>query len=320
MRRLSIRNLGPVREADIELGRTNVIIGEAAGKSCVMKTAAFCARAEKEIRRAPSHRWFGEEGSFLRDLLAFYRMEGYGREDTRIGYETDLVRFSYDNSTGEFAIEREEERQDSAFPHIAYIPTERNIVAAVPNWKDAGAGDDYVRGFMLGWERARCSCGKGADIPVLDVTYRYDKTSHGDLTGIGGGRETGMINASSGLQSAVPLYVYVDYITGHGGGEDPRPCRLFIEEPESGLFPPTQCRLAQWLMEKAADGHRLFVSTHSPYILSAFVEGKPEDFRLLFLKRGADGMTTVRTATPDDISEINYYGTDPFINIGAYNK
>lgn len=71
---------------------------------------------------------------------------------------------------------------------------------------------------------------------------------------------------------------------------------------------------------KAADGHRLFVSTHSPYILSAFVEGKPEDFRLLFLKRAEDGGATVRTATPDDISEINYYGADPFINIGAYNK
>lgn len=320
MKRLSIRNLGPVREAEIELGRANVIIGQAAGKSCVMKTAAFCARVEREIGRAPSYRWFGERGSFLRDLLAFYRMEGYGREDTRIGYETDLVRLGYDNSTGEFDIERKEGRQDCQCPQIAYIPTERNMVAAVPNWKDAGTGDDYVRGFMLGWERARRSCGKKVDIPILDVTYRFDKTSHSDLTGIGGGRETGITNASSGLKSAVPLYVFVNYITGCGDGKEPRPCELFIEEPESGLFPPIQCRFAQWLMEKAAGGHRLFVSTHSPYILSAFVESKPDDFRLLFLKRAEDGGATVRTATPDDISEINYYGTDPFINIEAYNK
>lgn len=385
MKKLSIRNLGPVREAEIELGRTNVIIGQqSAEKSCVLKTASFCAWAEKKIELAQSCERFEEKGSFLRELLTFHRMTGYGRKDTRIGYETDFMKLCYDNSTGKLAMEWKEKRWDYRRPQIAYIPTERNIVATIPNWMEVRMDDDNVRGFMVDWEEARSVYGKGVDILNLDVTYRYDKASHSDLIDIGDGREIGMINASSGLQSAVPLYVYVDFITGlrdrkksvvrsienmhfmellyehlmpedkrghdykrmsverrqvpvldFGSGNDdifeeyrkelphftvPQHCELFIEEPENNLFPPTQCRLAEWLMEKAGDKHQLFIATHSPYILSTFVESKPDDFRLLFLKRGADGMTTVRTATPDDISEINYYGTDPFINIEAYNE
>ncbi len=40
MKHLLIHNLGPLKEADIELKRINVIIGsQSSGKSCVLKTA-----------------------------------------------------------------------------------------------------------------------------------------------------------------------------------------------------------------------------------------------------------------------------------------
>lgn len=50
MRHLVIRNFGPVREADLQLGDVNVIIGmQSSGKSCVLKMACYCAWAEKRL-------------------------------------------------------------------------------------------------------------------------------------------------------------------------------------------------------------------------------------------------------------------------------
>ena len=50
MKHLVIRNLGPLKEADVELKRINVIIGsQSSGKSCVLKTACYCTWVEKRI-------------------------------------------------------------------------------------------------------------------------------------------------------------------------------------------------------------------------------------------------------------------------------
>jgi hypothetical protein len=47
--------------------------------------------------------------------------------------------------------------------------------------------------------------------------------------------------------------------------------KLFVEEPEQNLFPETQRDLLYYLLTqiKTRDDHRLFITTHSPYVLSA---------------------------------------------------
>lgn len=42
MRHLVIKNFGPIRNADLQLGQVNVLIGmQSSGKSCVLKTACY---------------------------------------------------------------------------------------------------------------------------------------------------------------------------------------------------------------------------------------------------------------------------------------
>lgn len=382
MKKLTIRNLGPIREAEIELGKINLIIGpQSMGKSCVLKTASMCSWVEKKIELAQTTEQFANGDDFLESLITFHRMEGYERPDTWIAYESDYMTFTYDNTSKKLTVEwKEDKRWMYRRPQIAYIPSERNLVAAISNWLEVRMGDDNIRNFMTDWEEARKNYQNGLDILNLGVAYRYERSSHGDFVSIGDKkRQIRMGNASSGLQSIVPLYVYVDYITHlkrksisvdreieneqfrqklyehlvpKGGHPQqlknvessvpqylypfsdrktlkaftntssfyilPQHCELFIEEPENNLFPPTQCQLAEWLIEKMGDRHQLFIATHSPYVLSSFVESDPKDFRLFFLKSDDSGLSTVRTATYDDISEICYYGTDPFINIEAY--
>lgn len=50
MRRLKIKNLGALKDADIEFGQVNVIIGpQSLGKSTVLKVASYCTWVEKRI-------------------------------------------------------------------------------------------------------------------------------------------------------------------------------------------------------------------------------------------------------------------------------
>lgn len=61
MKHLVIRNLGPLKESDIELKRINVIIGsQSSGKSCVLKTACYCTWVEKRIELTQTSDFFCE--------------------------------------------------------------------------------------------------------------------------------------------------------------------------------------------------------------------------------------------------------------------
>lgn len=85
MKKLTIRNLGPIREAEIELGKINLIIGpQSMGKSCVLKTASMCSWVEKKIELAQTAEQFANGDDFLESLITFHRMEGYECPDTWI--------------------------------------------------------------------------------------------------------------------------------------------------------------------------------------------------------------------------------------------
>ena len=93
-------------------------------------------------------------------------------------------------------------------------------------------------------------------------------------------------------------------------------CDIFLEEPEANLFPPTQSRLVEWLLDmtKEEQPSNLFIATHSPYILNAFLEKQNIDITLLYT-RTTEGQITVKTATDQDFQDFYDYGVDAFFNI-----
>jgi hypothetical protein len=94
---------------------------------------------------------------------------------------------------------------------------------------------------------------------------------------------------------------------------------VFLEEPENNLFPPTQARLVDWLMEMSQEEHgsNLFIATHSPYIMTAFLERDLKDFKL-FIESVVGGKSVVKTASEEDVQEIYDDGIDLFYNIESY--
>lgn len=74
MKHLTIRNFGPLKDVDIDLGRINLIIGlQGSGKSCVMITACYCTWVEKRISLRQSAKEFEQGTSFLDTMTTYYR-------------------------------------------------------------------------------------------------------------------------------------------------------------------------------------------------------------------------------------------------------
>lgn len=209
MKRIIIRNLGPIAEADILLKDVNVVIGEQSiGKSCVLKVSCFCTWVEKRIAIEQNARRFEKKGVFMEELVDFHRLNGYVHENTYIGYESDFMKFSYDNKHG-FSHEWKKDRWDYKRPKVSYIPAERNLVAVIPNWFEVKSVADNIQDFMADWSDARKSVGNDEEILNLDVAYHYDEGSDTDFVKMKDGQVLPFTNVSSGLQSLIPLYVHL---------------------------------------------------------------------------------------------------------------
>ena len=209
MKRIIIHNFGPIADADIFLKDVNVIIGEQSiGKSCVLKVSCFCTWVEKRIAIEQNARRFEKEGMFIEELMNFHRLNGYVHETTFIGYESDFIKFSYDDEHG-FSYEWKKDRWDYKRPKVSYIPAERNLVAVIPNWFEVKSVSDNIQDFMADWSDARKSVGDEEKILNLDVAYHYDEGSDTDFVKMKDGHVLPFTNVSSGLQSLIPLYVHL---------------------------------------------------------------------------------------------------------------
>ncbi len=189
----------------------------------------------------------------------------------------------------------------------AYIPAERNIVASIPNWLDVNFDKfNNIRNYMAEWNVARKNFDRNHKLDILDmgVSYFYDDAEKLDRVALNG-KTLKFSNASSGLQSLIPQYALLSYLFDISLLFEPASVRkmqidlklkdlierdaklrkmdvldnylencgvkVFLEEPEQNLFPKAQYGLVKWLASKLNGNpcNTLFMSTHSPYILSS---------------------------------------------------
>lgn len=211
MRRLSIRNFGPLKSADIQIDRLNVIVGpQSSGKSSVLKVAAYFSWLEKRIELTQNLKeasWSNLE----EHLLKFYHLTGYVSINTVLEYETNCVKIECRNRVmtaqwkdGQWAYKRSK---------IAYIPAERNLVSVIANWQKVQAADNILE-FMTEWDIARKSRVRALKILNLGVHYNYDEGSNRNRVVLDSGVDLDLASASSGLQSLIPLYVNLNYLNG----------------------------------------------------------------------------------------------------------
>lgn len=312
MKHLVIRHFGPIKEVDMDLRRVNIIIGpQGSGKSTILKIACFCDWMERQIELTQNPDKYCDSNFFIENLIGFHKLEGYLQQETYIRYENDAVSFDYSEKNKKCTFKwNEAKRWKYKRTKIAYIPAERNLVAAIPNWYQVNMNKDNILDFMKEWEFARKAFLKGEQILDLPVKYEYNAYNQGDRIKLENGKELDLTVASSGLQALTPLYVMLRYLTseyykeahtnveqdmlrqnlhevvakecaGLTKGEQqniidtiltPHHTDLFVEEPEAHIFPSTQKSFVYSLVEMLNGNvqHTCFLATHSPYILTAF--------------------------------------------------
>ena len=292
MDRLIVKNFGPLKDVDIELNKINLFIGEnGSGKSVLAKIITILLDFNKITEKFV----FEKIKEFHIDFITNETFIRFSRINSENDFFVELKNYKIDiannleeinlsnqllREKAEILIKQNSQLDSKAFQEIInnlekayqhndsigsrYIPAERNfialfnrslssiLVAEVPLPK-------FLLSFMSEFEKAGNEL---KELEFLNVKY---------VNGDGLDRHKVYFNdkdylplefSSSGIQSALPLYLTLKYFVQ-------KYMSIIIEEPEQNLFPKAQKETVEYIVGELGAENKLFMMTHSPYILTA---------------------------------------------------
>ncbi|GAB4038505.1 AAA family ATPase [Spirosoma jeollabukense] len=306
MAKLTVKNVGPIREAELEVKKHTVFIGpQGSGKSTLAKLIAI-----------------GGDGDIIKDvdvdqdILKKYTINNYVEDNFEFDFTTDTHTINSKNSKLELIYQEEQDKpifsentfksflndiQKSATKEIvieglkdrelfnelltkfvierkifsitsSYIPAERTLLALLNDaiWSLIYSNVDFPKSiisFARQFEQARNFI-KILNIDFLDVKYGLTSVTH-KLFINNKKKFIDLADSASGYQSIVPLLLVVE----HQRRQSRR--RFIIEEPELNLYPTAQKDLIYSLIgglqpDVTYQEAEWVITTHSPYVLSSF--------------------------------------------------
>ena len=222
-RKLIIRNFGAIASADIALKDFNIFIGEqGAGKSTVAKLITIFENSRDKVLKVDS--------DYLMTKFSEYNIISYFNPDSYISYSSEQGDITYEDGSFNFTFSYH------STSHNLYIPAERFFYEKAKN-------------LFVNYQ-----------VPIFNIIFQVREASE-NLVLSNYDKIIPFKDASSGIQSVVPLLMVIDYIT-----KEQSDTHFVIEEPELNLSPETQIALLQHIVKEC---HQLTITTHSPYLLSA---------------------------------------------------
>jgi ABC-type ATPase involved in cell division len=235
---------------------------QGSGKSTIAKLLTFCRESL----------W-----ADVRDKLNYtkrlhdYGINDYLQENSFIFYE-----LKYDETTipckvtyedGHFLVEMGD-NQSADIQRFLYVPAERNLIgnmseAIASMWSAQIPISSLLLNYMSQFERAT------KELPVYDIPFfdvSYVKQDNRNMISLKGKNKLLPLSvSSSGLQSAIPMLVIIDYAIKTDAFNS-----FVIEEPEQNLFPENQREILNFISSRIAgkDDRQVVLTTHSPYMLS----------------------------------------------------
>lgn len=215
MARLIIRNIGAIRNVEIELNRFNVFIGpQSSGKSTIAKIISFCLWLEKNSVLS------SREGDFKAQFMAFHNIdENYFSEDSFIQYTSQCCHIEAHGVDLDASVNITLDNDKNCIfrnRKISYIPAERNFVAALPNLGKYTGDNNNITNFLYDWYKAKLQYSEKSvfEFPITidnNVSYHYSKDKDIDNIVLGNAQSIKLQHSSSGIQSIIPLLVVCDY-------------------------------------------------------------------------------------------------------------
>lgn len=221
IRTLSITNVGPiVNTATIEFKRYCILIGpQSRGKSTIAKILSTCLWIEKEACTSFNEHVVSDGKHFKALVEDFHRMHNYIHPDSSvIEYSSPYIKLKY--SKGEFLMSFVG-NLDYQCSKISYIPSDRNV-ALMKDIEKRELEQTNFRSFLFDWLEAKRKFDVQHKLPILNLDMRYYFNAETDegkdmLTHENGvSYDIPLYDASSGMQSLVPMNVLMHYLaTGY---------------------------------------------------------------------------------------------------------
>lgn len=215
MTRISIQNIGPITNVEIELNKINILMGpQSSGKSTIAKIISYCQWVEKR---------YILDGEFKYDvseqLLDFHRLsENYFSEKSLFEYESDFVKITYKGIKLKQSIRKKKNNIKYEKSKNIYIPSERNFVSAIPNLSKYNETNDNIMSFVYDWYSAKRKFTKNNSLPILNLGVTFYNNEEKDLDVLvltKNKKEIQLRESSSGLQSITPLILIIEYLTNN---------------------------------------------------------------------------------------------------------
>jgi predicted ATPase len=221
MRKIRIKNFGPIKEGFegnngwLELKKFTVFIGnQGSGKSTIAKMISTLTWIEKALVRGDyPEKEFTNHSRFIKKYSSYHKLENYfdgldGIDRAEIEYEGDAYYFKYSNK--KFTVEK---KQNISYllPQIMYIPAERNFISTIDNPKMIRLSSGPLVEFLSEFDKAKQEIKDSVTLPLSNAKLEYDRLN--DIVNVRGeDYKIRLTEASSGYQSAIPLFLVSRYL------------------------------------------------------------------------------------------------------------
>jgi hypothetical protein len=211
MRKIKIKNFGPIKEGLVEgdgfleVRKVTVFTGnQATGKSTVAKLISVFSWIEKALFRGTISLGDVWEGQFEGKYCSYQGLRSYFKADSEIEYVGDIYKFHYKN--GSLGAATHSHNPLYKMPKIMYVPAERNFLSCVSRPSQLRGLPSPVYTFLEEFELAQENLIHSIPLPIGGIQFQYQK-SHKIALVKGDGYIIRLMEASSGLQSSIPLYL-----------------------------------------------------------------------------------------------------------------
>ena len=219
MAHIIIKNIGPIKEVELDLNKINVFMGpQSCGKSTIAKIISFCLWVEKNV--CLFRDTLDIELNFQKTLEDYHQLHGYFNDGSYIQYQSEyvIIQYAYQQKiTIVHPLDLKLLTLDYKRSKIIYVPAERNLIA-LPYWTTFKLSDDNLKSYASDWNFVRSIFSKDVplDINPLGISYYYDEKERKDYISLPNTEKSvTLTDASSGIQTSTSLYllhkVYCQY-------------------------------------------------------------------------------------------------------------
>jgi predicted ATPase len=225
MSSIKIKNFGPIQEGFLEndgflpIDKLMIFIGgQGSGKSSIVKLISTLTWIEKAlVKKNISIEEVTKDDAFRTDWCKYQFIQNYFKPNTYIEYRGKYIHFKYDADSVEVSLKKVDYYE---IPKITYIPAERNFLSVLDELENIKALPPWLSWTLDGYLKACLGFSDALPIHINDIEFQYSRVEKTAYISGDGFENLKLSEASSGIQSVVPMMVVSYYL--HSFINDPK--------------------------------------------------------------------------------------------------